>query len=71
MSQAFVSEGDEQELADVSPTLNALIVFLTRENNRIPIYQKQEYMHKDGSIVHVMSNGLSYFKDRERKWQVI
>jgi hypothetical protein len=70
MSQAFMRESNEQELSDVSPSLNALIVFLTRENNGIPANQKQEYMHEDGRIVHVMSNGLSYCKDRHGKWEM-
>jgi hypothetical protein len=71
MSQAFVREGDEQELSDVSPTLNALIVFLTRENNGIRIYQQKEYELKDTGTVHVMSNGLSYTKDSHGRWKVL
>jgi hypothetical protein len=70
MSQAFVREGDHQELSDVSPTLNGLIVFLSRENNGIHVGQKREYMDKGGRIVHVMSNGFSYSKNREGKWEV-
>ena len=31
MSQAFVKESEEQWLHEVPPTLNALIVYLTRE----------------------------------------
>ena len=41
MSQAFVRESDEQWLHDVAPTLNALVVFLTRENNGIRVYEKK------------------------------
>lgn len=71
MSQAFVRESDEQWLHDVSPTLNALIVYLTRENNGIRVYEKKTMTHKDGRQVHVMSNGLSYAKDGSGKWEVI
>ena len=38
MSQAFVRESDEQWLHDVAPTLNALLVYLSRENNGIRVY---------------------------------
>ena len=41
MSQAFVREGDDQWLSDVGPSLRALIVFLTRENNGIEVYEKK------------------------------
>lgn len=72
MSQAFVKETDEQWLHEVQPTINALIVYLTRENNGIRVYEQKKYMHpKENREVHVMSNGLSYAKDDEGKWYVI
>lgn len=72
MSQAFVREGDEQWLHDISPTINALIVYLTRENNGIRVYQQNSYFNaKDGKEVVVMSNGLSYTKDINNKWCVV
>ena len=72
MSQAFVKESDEQWLHDVQPTLNALVVYLTRENNGVRVYEKRSYTHpKDGKEVHEMSNGLSYTKDDEGKWMVL
>ncbi len=72
MSQAFVREGDEQWLHDISPTLNALIVYLTRENNGIRVYQQSSYIDENnGKEVVVMSNGLSYSKDMDNKWCVI
>jgi len=72
MSQAFVKESDEQWLHDVAPTLNALIVYLTRENNGIRVYeQKTTIDKKDGRTIHAMSNGLSYAKDKEGKWEII
>ena len=43
MSQAFVKESEEQWLHDVLPTLNALIFYLTRENNGIHVYERNSY----------------------------
>ena len=72
MSSAFVKENEEQWLHDVAPTLNALIVYLTRENNSIRVYEKQTlFNEKVGKEIHVMSNGLSYAKDEEGKWYVV
>jgi len=72
MSSAFVKENDEQWLHEVSPTLNALIVYLTRENNGVRVYeQKVVHDKKINKEVHVMSNGLSYAKDDEGKWFVV
>jgi hypothetical protein len=72
MSQAFVKEQEDMWLQDVSPSLTALIIYLTRENNGIRVYEKK--MVKDSATsreVHVMSNGLSYVKDENSKWQLI
>ena len=71
MSQAFVRESEEQWLHDVTPTLQALIVYLTRENNGIRVYEQKTLIDKKGGEVHVMSNGLSYAKDDEGKWYVV
>ncbi|MFC0772791.1 hypothetical protein [Terrimonas alba] len=69
MSQAFVKESEEQWLHDVSPALSALIIYLTRENNGIRVYEKNNHFSKKwGREVHVMSNGLGYAKDDEGKW---
>ncbi len=71
MSQAFVKESDEQWLHDVLPTLPALIVYLTRENNGVRVYEKGQYLHaKTGKEVYNMSNGLSYTKDKEGRWEI-
>ena len=70
MSQAFVKENDEQWLHEVAPTLNALIVYLTRENNGIRVYEKKTLFNAAGQETHVMSNGLSYAKDKDGKWYV-
>lgn len=70
MSQAFVKESDEQWLYDVQPTLSALIVYLTRENNGIRVYEKETTL-KGGKEVHIMSNGLAYGKDADGRWEIV
>ena len=72
MSQAFVRENDEMLLQDVSPSITALILHLTRENNGIRVYEKHLVKDSENNReVHVMSNGLSYAKDENSKWYVI
>ena len=72
MSSAFVKENEEQWLHEVAPTINALIVYLTRENNGVRVYEQKVMVDKkSGKEVHVMSNGLSYAKDNEGKWYVV
>lgn len=70
MSHAFIREGDDQSLDEISPTVHALIVFLTRENNGVRVYEKKTYV-ESGREIHVMSNGLSYTKTPQGKWQVV
>ena len=71
MSQAFVKESEEQWLHDVPPALSALVIYLTRENNGIRVYEKSKHFsQKWERDVHVMSNGLGYAKDDEGKWFV-
>ncbi|MBX2896022.1 MAG: hypothetical protein KF763_11300 [Cyclobacteriaceae bacterium] len=70
MSHAFVQEGDDQSLSDISPTLPALINFLTRENNGVRVYEKK-LKQLGNKYVHEMSNGLSYTKDENGRWSVI
>ena len=69
MSQAFVKEEDDQWLHEIPGTITALINYLTRENNGIRVYQKRKLI-KNGVEIHEMSNGLSYSKDEDGKWQV-
>ncbi len=71
MSQAFVREGEDQWLGDIDPTMNALINFLTRENNGVRVYEKKNGTDDKGRSVHAMSNGLTYGKDEHSKWQVV
>ncbi len=72
MSQAFVKEGDEQWLGDIDPTIKALINYLTRENNGVRVYEQRQYVdEKSGKEVFVMSNGLSYSKDIDGRWEIV
>ncbi|CAN5626386.1 hypothetical protein BH10BAC4_BH10BAC4_19580 [soil metagenome] len=71
MSSAFVREGDDQSLDEISPSLTALRVFLTRENNGIQVSERSSFTDKDGRTTHVMSNGQSYSKDDKGRWKVI
>ena len=72
MSSAFVKESDDQWLHDIQPTLNALINYLSGENNGIRVYEKKTYMDaKTNKEIHVMSNGLSYAKDDDSKWFIV
>ena len=72
MSQAFMKEGDAMWLHDIDPTMNALIAFLTRENNGIRVYEKRNYYSETfGQDVHEMSDGLSYTKDKDGRWMLV
>jgi hypothetical protein len=70
MSQAFIREGDEQGLSDIDPTMNALINFLTRENNGIRVYEKEAKENSVGPPKYLMSNGMTYTKDEKGRWMV-
>jgi len=60
MSSAFVKESEEQWLHEIQPTINALIVYLTRENNGIRVYEKKNTIDPHSGVeVFEMSNGLS------------
>ena len=71
MSQAFVKESEGEWLHDVPPTLPALIGYLTRENNGIRVYEKNNrYDGKLKKEVHEMSNGFTYAKDDNGQWYI-
>ena len=71
MSSAFVKETDEQWLHEIPPTLNALIVYLSRQNNGIRVYEKKRFTAPGPTVeVFEMSNGLSYSKKDDR-WIVV
>lgn len=69
MSQAFVKEGDEPRLSEITPSMNGLIVYLTRQNNGIPVREEKQF-EENGKIIHSMSNGLCYFKNEDNQWQM-
>jgi hypothetical protein len=71
MSHAFVKEQDAQWLHEISPTVYALIVYLTRENNGVRVYELKTSVDANGKEIHSMSNGLSYTKDDDGKWAVL
>ena len=72
MSQAFVKESDGEWLHDVPPTLSALIMYLTRENNGIRVYEKKTVFNdKLDRETHFMSNGMTYTKDDSGKWYIL
>ncbi len=70
MSRAFMKESDDQWLSDVAPTLGALLIYLTRENNGIRVVEEKRTIDTKGREVFHMSNGLAYVKDDEGKWSV-
>lgn len=71
MSSAFVRESEEQWLHDIPPSLNALIVYLTRENNGIRVYEKGHRTDPSTSkVIYLMSNGLEY-TTRDDKWVIV
>ena len=70
MSSAFVREGDDQSMEDISPSITALRVFLTRENGGIQVSERSSHKDSNGNSVYLMSNGLSYTKDEKGKWKV-
>ena len=70
MSQAFVKEEDGQWLHDIPGSLQALINYLTRENNGIRVYNKKTTM-ENGREVYAMSNGFSYAKNAEGRWEML
>ena len=71
MSSAFVRESEEQWLHEIAPTIGALTVYLTRENNGIRVYEKRAYALKDGRQAYEMSNGLSYAIDNNGQWEIV
>lgn len=71
MSQAFVREGDEQSLGEILPSLKALVIFLTRENNGVRVYERTITKDPTGRLLHNMSNGLTYALDAAGRWAVV
>jgi hypothetical protein len=70
MSSAFIRETDDQWLNDVGPSLQALVNFLTRENNGIRVNLIKTETEKDGRELFFMSNGLVYWKNSSGTWNI-
>ncbi len=71
MSQAFVKEQDEEWLHEIQPTMQALINYLTRQNNGIRVYEQKQFISKKtNKSVYVMSNGLDYTLDDAGRWTI-
>jgi hypothetical protein len=70
MSQAFVRESDDMWLHEVGPSLNALVNFLTRENNGIRIHLEKTEIGDQGQELYFMTNGLAYLKNDKGQWEV-
>jgi hypothetical protein len=71
MSSAFVKESDDQWLHDIPPTMAALVNYLTRENNGIPIARRSSRTDdKTGKTIYEMSNGLAYIVDNDNRWAI-
>ena len=67
-----MKESDEQWLHEIQPTLQALIVYLSRENNNIRVNLESSFIdEKDEREKFKMSNGLIYSRDKENKWEVV
>ena len=71
MSRAFIRESDDQWLNEIAPTMNALVTFLTRENNGVRVYLQRSFFDDEGREIHVMSNGLSYTHDNAGAWMIV
>lgn len=72
MSSAFVKESDDQWLHDIPPTMAALVNYLTRENNGVPVSQRSSRPDaKTGKAIYEMSNGLAYMVDNNNQWTIV
>lgn len=72
MSQVVINETKDQLLHDLPPTLQALTVFLTKQNKGLRIYELMNYVNiEKGKAIHVMSDGLCYCTDAEDKWYIL
>jgi hypothetical protein len=72
MSRGFVKEYEDQWLHEIAPTMNALMRFLTMENNGVRIYEKNTMPEpKTGRKIHAMSNGLWYALNDTQQWYVV
>ena len=71
MSQAFVREQENEWLGDVSPDVNALVRYLSRESGTRVNELKKYFSDKHKRNVHEMSNGFSYALDDDGRWSIV
>ncbi|MBD1362847.1 hypothetical protein IDJ77_03405 [Mucilaginibacter sp. ZT4R22] len=72
MSLAFVKEGENQWLHEIGPSMNALLVFLQKENGGMRVYEKKNYYNqKEDRDVYQMSDSLSYAKKDDGTWYIV
>ncbi|MBX9850457.1 MAG: hypothetical protein K2X86_01725 [Cytophagaceae bacterium] len=72
MSRAFIKEGEGQSLDEIGPGMNALINYLSNDNNGVRVYEKKNYFSdKHGRLLHEMSNGLTYALNDQSKWYIV
>ena len=72
MSRGFTREYEDQWLHEIPPTMAALIQYLIRENNGIPVHERRTYTDPaTGREVHEMSNSLSYAVDEKNQWYML
>lgn len=71
MSQAFVREQENEWLGDVSPDVNALVRFLSRENGSRVTEIRKYFNDKERREVYEMSNGFTYALDFDQRWYVV
>ncbi len=68
----YGKEDDAQWLNDVQPTINALVNYLTRENNGIGVYEVGSFVHPVlQKEIHKMSNHLDYVVDTDLCWEIV
>lgn len=71
MSQAFVKENDDNGmLHQVEPNLPALLRYLKVENNGREVFVRKTG-EKNKEQYWEMSNGFSYFINKEGNWEML
>ena len=66
-----VKENADEWLQYVDPSLNALIAYLSRLNDGIPVREHSSFTDEHGRKILVMSNGCSYTKNAQSKWAFV
>ena len=70
MSQAFIKESDDNGmLHQIKPTIPSLIKYINAENNYTAVFVKQ-INNINGLKVIIMSNGFSYFINKDKNWEI-